>query len=123
MNSVLIVDDDDDIRETFADALRFVGYPVLTAPNGKAALDLLAKVEAPPCLILLDMMMPVMDGEEFRKHQLANSELAEIPVVVISADRDALQQAMLLGAADGLSKPIQFDALSNVARKYCGEAA
>ena len=120
--SILIVDDDNDIRETFAEALRMVGYVVHTAPDGKAALEMLAEL-APPCLILLDLMMPIMNGEEFRKRQVVSPVLAKIPVVVITADRDAQQKAMRIGVTEGLSKPIDFESLSNVARKYCGAAA
>lgn len=122
VGNILIVDDDNDIRETFAEALRMVGYVVHTAPDGKAALEMLA-VLAPPCLILLDLMMPIMNGEEFRKRQLVNPELAKIPVVVITADRDAQQKAMSIGVTEGLSKPIDLESLSDVARKYCGAAA
>lgn len=121
--SVLIVDDDQDIREVFAEALRLVGYSVHTAANGKAALELLSTLTLePPCLILLDMMMPIMNGEEFRKQQIADPVLSKIPVVVITAGRDAEQKARSLGAEIGLAKPIQFDVLSAVARRFCGDA-
>ncbi|MCW8194518.1 response regulator [Proteobacteria bacterium 005FR1] len=120
--SVLIVDDDPGIRETFAEALMLAGYSVRTAANGKTALDLLATLE-PPGLILLDMMMPIMNGEEFRKHQLADPVLSTIPVVVITAAQDAEQKARKLGAEAGLAKPIQFDNLSAVARKFCGHTS
>lgn len=119
--SVLIVDDDQDIREVFAEALRLVGYSVHTAANGRVALELLSTLK-PPCLILLDMMMPIMNGEEFRKRQLTDPALSTIPVVVITAGRDAEQKARSLGAADGLAKPIQLDVLSAVMRKFCGDA-
>lgn len=122
LGSILIVDDDNDIRDTFAEALRMIGYVVHTAPNGKTALEMLAGL-APPCLILLDLMMPVMNGEEFRKQQLVNAKLSKIPVVLITADRNAQQKALSMGVTEGLSKPIDFESLSDVARKYCGEAA
>lgn len=122
VGNILVVDDDNDIRETFAEALRMVGYVVHTAPNGKIALEMLAEL-SPPCLILLDLMMPVMDGEEFRQQQLMSPALSKIPVVVISADRDAQKKAVKMGIAEGLSKPIDFESLSDVARRYCGAAA
>ena len=121
LGSILIIDDDNDIRETFAEALRMVGYEVHTAPEGKTALELLGAV-TPPCLILLDLMMPTMNGEEFRRQQLTSPVLSKIPVVLITADRHAHQKALSLGVAEGLSKPIDFEALSDIARKYCGEA-
>jgi CheY-like chemotaxis protein len=120
--SVLIVDDDQGIREIFAEALRLAGYSVHTAANGKAALDLLATLE-PPCLILLDMMMPIMNGEEFRRQQLADPILSTIPVVVITAAQDSEEKARKLDAEEGLAKPIQFDTLSAVARRFCGVAS
>lgn len=122
VGSILIVDDDSDIRDTFAEALRMVGYVVNTAPDGKAALEMLTAL-APPCLILLDLMMPIMNGEEFRRQQMSNPALAKIPVVVITADRNAQQKAVSIGVTEGLSKPIDFESLSDVARRYCGEAA
>lgn len=118
--SVLIVDDDNDIREVFADALRLIGYSVHTAANGKAALELLSESE-PPCLILLDMMMPVMNGQEFRKRQLVDPALSKIPVVVITAGRDAEQKARSLGVEHGLAKPVQLDELYEVVSKFCGD--
>jgi CheY-like chemotaxis protein len=81
---LLLVEDDADIRETLSDALGWEGYEVELAIHGRAALDRLAhgpRVD----LILLDLMMPVMNGWEFRRHQLADPELAGIPVVVLSA--------------------------------------
>lgn len=117
--TVLIVDDDQGIREIFAEALKLMGYSVQMAAHGKAALELLSTSE-PPCLILLDMMMPVMNGEEFRQQQLADPLLSAVPVVVVTAGRDAEAKARSLGAQAGLAKPLQFDILSEVVRNICG---
>jgi CheY-like chemotaxis protein len=82
--SILIVEDDLDIREALAEALGFEGYDVLLAENGQEALDVL-RVGPLPHVILLDLLMPVMNGWEFRQEQLADPALAGIPVVVVSA--------------------------------------
>lgn len=119
--SVLIVDDDQDIRDAFTLALKFMGYSVFAAENGQAALQLLAERE-PPCVILLDMMMPVMNGEEFRKRQLADPALSKIPVVVVTADRDARAKAHAIGVPEGVAKPVHFNVLCGLVSKYCGKA-
>jgi CheY-like chemotaxis protein len=80
----MIVDDDRDIRETLAEVLEDEGFLVVTAANGAEALDLLASAPLPN-VILLDLMMPVMDGFEFRVAQKMAAELAPIPVVIITA--------------------------------------
>jgi two-component system response regulator MprA len=82
--SVLIVEDDRDIRECMADALEVEGYSVALAANGREALDQLRDGVFPD-LILLDLLMPVMSGWEFRQEQLADPLLSGIPVVVVSA--------------------------------------
>ena len=81
---MLIVEDDADIRESLGDALEFYGYEVATAENGWDALRLL-RSGLDPEVILLDLVMPVMNGWQFRKLQLADPSLAAIPVVVVSA--------------------------------------
>jgi CheY-like chemotaxis protein len=82
--SILIVEDDADIRETLGDALELEGYDVVTAENGFDALCLL-RSGLKPGLILLDLVMPIMSGWQFRQVQLADPSLAGIPVVVVSA--------------------------------------
>jgi CheY-like chemotaxis protein len=82
--SVLVVEDDRDIRECMADALEMEGYAVMCAGNGREALDQLRRGPRPD-LILLDLLMPVMSGWEFRQAQLADPLLAGIPVVIVSA--------------------------------------
>lgn len=116
------MDDDHDIRESLIDAFGLLGYTAHGAANGQEAMDRLKSAE-PPCLILLDLMMPVMSGQEFREHQMKDPKLAKIPVVVITADGHAGQKAEKMQAAAGLSKPLDFDALCVVAEKYCGQSA
>lgn len=115
---VLVVEDDFDIRGTIRLALEAEGYTVATAENGREALEYLRGVGV-PCLILLDLMMPVMDGWAFRAAQRADPGWARVPVVVISADGRASQKARALGAADGLSKPIDLDALLDTVKRHC----
>lgn len=120
MNSkprILVVEDDFDIRDTLAQILEAEGYDVSGAANGAEALDVLAH-EVPPALILLDLMMPIMNGWQFRTEQLKNPEFAAIPVVVISADAGVGQKAQAIGAADSLKKPVPLETLLSVVSRY-----
>jgi CheY-like chemotaxis protein len=115
---VLVVDDDDDIRESIAELLEVHGIHAITATNGSTALATLATADPQPCLILLDLMMPVMDGRSFRAEQLEHPEWSEIPVVLMSAYRDVAEQAKTL-SLDHLAKPLGAKALIATARRYC----
>ena len=115
---VLVVDDNDDVREAMLAALRVAGYEAEGASDGAEALARLRRDGLRPCLILLDLMMPVMDGLEFRDHQLRNPALAEIPVIVVSAfGRQTAARA--LGVADYLAKPIDVDRLLELVEQHC----
>lgn len=108
---ILLVEDDTDLREALAEFLADEGFgPVDTAANGAEALRKLHD-GPPPGVILLDLMMPVMDGWAFRRAQLADSQLAPIPVVVLSA-ADSLPDV-----SASLRKPVDLDALSGVLRR------
>jgi CheY-like chemotaxis protein len=113
---VLIVEDDDDLREMMAQLLSLEGFHAAAVANGREALDYL-KHEDAPGLILLDLMMPVMDGWEFRRHQQADPALAGVPVIVFSA----LDQGRAgdLSAEAILKKPLDFDRLLALVRSYC----
>src|SRR5205823_5747425 len=102
---VLVVEDDPTTRDAMKMILEFGGFRVAEAANGREALDQLRSAP-PPCLILLDLMMPVMDGRQFREEQRKAPELASIPVVVVSADTDLPDQARTLGAVGYLQKPV-----------------
>jgi CheY-like chemotaxis protein len=85
MSPILIVDDDPDIREALQDLLADRGFSVLAASNGVEALKLLRTLPAPPSIILLDVMMPVMDGYGFLEEQRRDPSLSSIPVAIITA--------------------------------------
>jgi len=117
--SILIVEDDEEIRWTLRELLEFEGYHVECASNGKQGLELLPQL-ATPCLILLDLMMPVMDGWEFLKLKKQDVQLAPIPVVVVTALGD--QELEKYDAKKVIKKPIQFETLLKVVHEYCGMA-
>ena len=96
-NRILVVEDDGDVREALVQLLEFEGYRVTSATNGRDAIDQL-RAGAAPNLILLDLMMPVMDGPQFRAAQLGDPGLAAIPVIVLSAHSAGREKAAQLGA-------------------------
>lgn len=116
---VLVVDDDPDIRETVIEVLEENGHQALGAVNGADALAQLRGSNDLPCVILLDLMMPTMDGETFRAEQLKDPTLSPIPVIVISAFRDTAEKATLLEAAGHLSKPVRLDDLIQLVEQFC----
>jgi len=118
---ILVVDDDRDIRDTLIETLEDHGYRAAGAANGAEALAVLRTVAPRPCLILLDLMMPVMDGQGFREEQLKNPTWAEIPVVVISAYSDVEAQARTL-SAEYMRKPLAIRPLIDVVRRHCAGA-
>src|SRR5690348_9563693 len=93
---ILVVDDDVDTREILTLLFTTRGYIVDTAADGAQALRA-ARRGPPPCVILLDLMMPVMDGETFRRAQLADAQLQDIPVLCISGRHDIEQTSAALG--------------------------
>ena len=113
---VLIVEDDADLREMMAQLLTLEGFQAATVSNGREALEYLEDRHTPE-VILLDLMMPVMDGWEFRRRQREDPDLWKVPVIVLSA----LDQ----GRAGGLEpvaflkKPLDFDRLLQLVRSYC----
>ena len=113
---VLIVEDDDDLREMMAQLLSLEGFQTAAVANGQEALEYL-QLGVAPDLILLDMMMPVMDGWEFRRLQKADPAMARVPVIVLSA----LDQARIaeISAEAILKKPLDFDRLLELVRSFC----
>lgn len=104
---VLIVDDDDDIRETLEVILASRGYRCRAASDGAEALALMRANQLPD-VVLLDMMMPGMNGAQFRAQQLEDPRLASVPLVVMSGDTKADEKAAALGAVRCLKKPIDI---------------
>ena len=116
--TVLIVEDDPDTREMLTSFLQLEGFQTATASNGREALDrLTGDVNAD--VIVLDLMMPVMDGRSFREQQLQNPGLATIPTIVFSAYRDVAKTAGELNAAGHLAKPLKLPDLLRTVRQYC----
>lgn len=116
-SEVLVVDDDADIRESLVELLELEGYAAVGAANGKEALDQLRR--RPVAVVLLDLMMPVMDGFEFRREQLADPGISGIPIVIVSAGGRCAQAAKELGALGCVQKPLDVPALLRVLRSAC----
>ena len=113
---VLVVDDDRDIREIVMDVLQEAGMSAVGAADGADALRRL-QAGLRPDLILLDLMMPVMDGVTFRRLQLADPALASIPTVILSAYRDVAERTRAL-ATKILAKPVDLQELLGTVREY-----
>jgi CheY-like chemotaxis protein len=115
---VMIVEDDASIREVVSQILMFEGYTVHTAENGRQALDRLKTIPY-PVLILLDLMMPVMNGWQFLEARKNNAVLAELPVVVVSAVADPNGTP---DATEVMRKPPDIDSLLEVVHHHCRPA-
>ncbi len=112
----MVVEDDRDIRSTLQQLFELSGYGVLAAANGKDALEQLGSQKR-PCVILLDLMMPVMDGWEFVRQKNAVESWASIPVAVVSAmaDRQPPKEVQAV-----FKKPLDFDMLLEFVDQCCG---
>jgi CheY-like chemotaxis protein len=115
--TVLLVDDDADLRCAAARFLSAHGFTAAAAANGHEALDYLLLNE-PPCCILLDLNMPVMDGAEFRRRQLANPALAPIPVVITTAT-EPLPDTPATRGLPILQKPFHLREMVHILRRLC----
>lgn len=116
MACVLIVEDDADVREFMEILLQTSGYETMTAPNGLEALEQMRQRR--PCVVLLDLMMPVMNGWEFREHQLAEASLKDVPVVCVSAVFDPQQVVQRL-RVPCVKKPVEFPELLQKVEYAC----
>jgi len=112
--SVLVVEDDEDIRDAIGQILSEAGYPVGLAHDGEHALELLDQIER-PCLMLVDLIMPKMDGWQLMRALSASDRLATIPVVVMSASPHAAQ----VEGQTVVKKPIDLDILLQIVRDHC----
>ena len=113
--SILIVEDDKWVREVLSLALQIEGYDVETAVNGKDGLEVLERMEQ-PCLVLLDLMMPVMNGWKFAEAVKANALFAQIPIIVFSAYPD---KAKTIKSNAFLKKPVDMNHLFKVVKENC----
>jgi CheY-like chemotaxis protein len=113
--SILVVDDDRGAMEALSDILEYEGYHVQRAQNGLQALEHLQQTRTCPSLIILDLLMPVMDGWEFRMRQKEDPELAQVPVLVVTA----IGATAGIDAVDVLHKPVDVDALLRTVARYC----
>lgn len=111
---ILLVEDDYDIRESLRELLEVEGFHVDTAINGLEALEKLAHIER-PCVVLLDLMMPVMDGWETMRQLKQDVMLASIPVVVVSA----AERTRPPEAARFIKKPYSLDSLLDTVNEFC----
>lgn len=120
---VLIVEDDFDTREMLLTLLSGEGFHAVAAEDGLEALHMLRTVRhrAPdtPCLVLLDLSMPRLGGSEFRRAQLKDPVVANVPVALMSGAPDADTWAETLGAVASLGKPLDFDVLLRVVARHC----
>jgi CheY-like chemotaxis protein len=116
---VLVVEDDRDVREAITEILLESDYEALPAANGAEALERLRAAQVRPCVILLDIMMPAMDGWQFRSEQQRDAAMRDIPVVVLSAGADASEVAARMDAAGYLRKPIALERLLGVVQRFC----
>jgi CheY-like chemotaxis protein len=115
---ILVVDDDRDIREALVEILVNEGYPVEMAENGAQALELIRRGPI-PALVLLDLMMPVMSGWEFLELAEQDHDLADIPVVVVSAMPAPLAASDSRGGVKAcLHKPLKLDQLLDLVHRY-----
>lgn len=123
MTQILLVEDDRDIRESLKDALEDRGHEVTEAFDGLDALERLRGAAALPELILLDLMMPRMNGVELREHMLTEEAWRAIPVIVLTADTQARAKAAAMGVAGYLTKPLRLADLFAEIRRVAPAAA
>jgi two-component system chemotaxis response regulator CheY len=116
---ILLAEDDDDLREAMADALSDASYSVKAVRNGRDALEWLEDNTLPPKLILLDLMMPVMDGWQFLDERQKTPRIAAVPVMVLSASGDFTRGSTSIGF---MRKPVAMKSLLAVVASYCTDS-
>lgn len=115
---ILIVEDSLDLQALLAQLIESEGHSTTLASHGRQALDLLESMPVPPSLILLDLMMPVMDGFEFIKVQLEDPKLSQIPVVVMTADSNPQSNVQNLKVKEVVKKPISADLVLEIVDRF-----
>ena len=122
VGNVLIVEDDRETREMLRELLATAGFHAVAAEDGLEALHLLRTVRhrAPetPCLVLLDLAMPRLGGNEFRRAQLGDPTVANVPIAVMSGG-DRSSSGLAMGAVATLTKPLYVELLIDVVKRYC----
>jgi CheY-like chemotaxis protein len=118
-HTVLVINDNEDLTETLGLFFETKGYTVVLASNGLEALDRL-ETGLRPCVILLDLMMPVMSGSQFRTEQLKHPDYGQIPIVLTSVVSELRESAERLGAAGYVRLPGELDRLIELVRSCCG---
>ena len=117
--NILVVDDDPAIRDVLVQVLEDEGHHAVSAANGREALQHLENTHEHTCLILLDLMMPDMSGTDFVVSQRRNSQLANIPVVIVSADHRVSDAARSLAVDGFVQKPIDLNWLIETVERHC----
>jgi CheY-like chemotaxis protein len=117
MHHLLLVEDDSEIRELLTEMLEGEGFSVALATNGVEALERLRRDR--PCVVILDLMMPVMDGWQLRSRMLDDASLADIPVIVVSGAGDLVETSAALQAKDVFAKPVRWPILLDAIRRHC----
>jgi CheY-like chemotaxis protein len=117
--TVLVVEDDQEVRDAIAEVLEDSEYKPLAASNGAEALERLRTATPRPCVILLDVMMPTMDGWAFRAVQQNDPAMRDIPVVLLSAHTDVKSAAAQMQVAGFLPKPVAIDKLLQTVERFC----
>ncbi|HXH75324.1 MAG TPA: response regulator [Bacteriovoracaceae bacterium] len=115
-NNILVIDDDPGIRQMMQDVLEIYGYNVLTACDGGQGISTLTSMKHPPSVIVLDLMMPGLNGWDFLDFQRNNPQYADVPVVICSAYGES---AKSVRAQKVLVKPVKLDSLVGAVRTYC----
>jgi CheY-like chemotaxis protein len=116
---ILVVEDDQDISESFRDLLEAEGYSVTLVSNGQEAIDTLKAHSIHPSVIFLDLMMPIKDGFQFREEQMSDLELQKIPVVIMSADGHVQEKLLRTKATTYLKKPLAIETVLTIAKRFC----
>lgn len=116
---IFVIEDDLDIRESIVEVLRADGFEADSAGSSQEAIAKLKEVNPKPYLILLDLRLPGQDGFQFRETQKQTPEIADIPVVILSADAQLQEKMQRMGAIDLLRKPVDIDELLETVRRNC----
>ena len=118
---VMIIEDDPDIRAALADVIAEDGHDTVTAANGRDALEQMHAGNVSPCVIVLDLMMPVMDGWQFARGLREVAAWRGIPLVIVSAGDDIEEEARAIGARGHLRKPVDLDDLLATVLRCAGK--